>query len=238
MAERDIGRVACIFKGDWDRSTTYDRMDLVRYGTSSFICTKSGAVGTAPNLDEDHWLPSAGNGLGVVDFILKDRKTPINTCHECYDLDIEALRGYKHEWDQERNEIRSSCERLDLVYVTWFEDGKKWIKWERNGDPTVPGWKMFAQQVAGYFDENDHYVTCRKSYEGCRYNRPDDSDRKTPIYYIGHEEGDDVVWTPETPGKGKEFRETGFLSYLDPEHADDKDHLIHDESKFDPRDWA
>lgn len=70
MANIIIGRVAPLFKGEFDSSTTYDRLDIVLYKGSSYVCMFDGTSNIVPT-DETKWIMVASKGdMGRVDTYL------------------------------------------------------------------------------------------------------------------------------------------------------------------------
>lgn len=62
------GRVLLIPKGTYDAATTYEMLDLVRYGKSTFVCKKT-STGNTPdsNQDTEYWqlIATSGDVSGV-----------------------------------------------------------------------------------------------------------------------------------------------------------------------------
>ena len=61
MAQINIGRILPIFKGDWDDSTIYTKLDVVLYGGSSWVATAENS-GETPDTSATDWLMVAKRG--------------------------------------------------------------------------------------------------------------------------------------------------------------------------------
>lgn len=63
MANAVVGRVLIIPKGNYNPGETYQMLDLVNYGSGSWICKKT-STGNAPGAESEYWQLSASNGDG------------------------------------------------------------------------------------------------------------------------------------------------------------------------------
>lgn len=52
----DLGPVLSIPKGDWDASTTYERLNLVRHNSAAWICNVDTSIGVEPSEDSEDWF--------------------------------------------------------------------------------------------------------------------------------------------------------------------------------------
>ena len=78
MANIIIGRVAPLFKGEYDSAQKYNRMDIVSYQGSSYVCMYDETSNILPT-DETKWLLVAAKGdTGQVETYL-DFEQGINT---------------------------------------------------------------------------------------------------------------------------------------------------------------
>lgn len=59
MATTNLGRIALIPKGEWIAGATYKRLDVVRYGTGSFICL---TLTTSDPTNNTDWQLLASDG--------------------------------------------------------------------------------------------------------------------------------------------------------------------------------
>ena len=66
VSKQLIGKVAIVPKGVWNQSTRYEPLDLVVYGSSSFIALQAGK-GKIPNSKdgESYWELVAAGGAGT-----------------------------------------------------------------------------------------------------------------------------------------------------------------------------
>lgn len=51
----DLGPVLSVPKGDWNAATTYERLNIVRYNSSSWICNVATSKGVEPTEDSTDW---------------------------------------------------------------------------------------------------------------------------------------------------------------------------------------
>lgn len=51
----DLGPVLSVPKGDWNADTTYERLNLVRYNSASWICNVATSKGVEPTEDSTDW---------------------------------------------------------------------------------------------------------------------------------------------------------------------------------------
>ena len=61
MAQINIGRILPIFKGDWDNSTTYSKLDVVLYNGCSWVATAENS-GETPDTSANDWIMVAKGG--------------------------------------------------------------------------------------------------------------------------------------------------------------------------------
>ena len=52
----DLGPVLSIPRGDWEASTTYERLNLVRYNSATWICNVDTSIGVEPSEDSADWF--------------------------------------------------------------------------------------------------------------------------------------------------------------------------------------
>lgn len=60
MARQILGRVSVLFKGEYDPTTNYEKLDIVSYNGSSYACLKE-SVGILP-IDTNYWQLVAERG--------------------------------------------------------------------------------------------------------------------------------------------------------------------------------
>ena len=51
MAKQNLGRVAMVSKGEYSSATSYERLDIVTYEGSSYVCKKD-SIGNLPTNTE------------------------------------------------------------------------------------------------------------------------------------------------------------------------------------------
>jgi hypothetical protein len=51
----DLGPVLSVPKGDWNATTTYERLNLVRHNSASWICNVATSIGVEPTEDSTDW---------------------------------------------------------------------------------------------------------------------------------------------------------------------------------------
>lgn len=61
MANIIIGKIAPVFKGEWNTNVTYTRLDIVKYWGSSYVCIADSTIHTMPD-DTSNWLLVAEKG--------------------------------------------------------------------------------------------------------------------------------------------------------------------------------
>ena len=61
MANIIIGKVAPTFKGEWDSTVTYNRLDIVSYNGSSYGCVSDNVNNKIPT-NETYWKLVASKG--------------------------------------------------------------------------------------------------------------------------------------------------------------------------------
>ena len=59
--KRDLGRVATLWKGDWDPNERYEEMDEVRHGIANWICLED-CMNVEPGTDPQYWAPQVYDG--------------------------------------------------------------------------------------------------------------------------------------------------------------------------------
>lgn len=81
----DLGPVLSIPKGDWNADTTYERLNIVRYNSASWICNVATSKGVEPTEDSTDWYlqvkdtssVTSVNGMkGDVVIVLTETETP------------------------------------------------------------------------------------------------------------------------------------------------------------------
>ena len=60
MAKQILGRVSVLFKGEYEPTTNYEKLDIVSYNGSSYACLKE-SVGVLPT-DTNYWQLVAERG--------------------------------------------------------------------------------------------------------------------------------------------------------------------------------
>lgn len=72
-----IGRVAPVFKGEYDSANTYNRLDIVLKDGSSYVCLQDGTTGLEP--PSSNWLmvASKGNAGILFDTVTSDGRKEI-----------------------------------------------------------------------------------------------------------------------------------------------------------------
>lgn len=51
----DLGPVMMVPKGDWNAETTYERLNLVRYGATAWVCIVDTSIGVEPGEESTDW---------------------------------------------------------------------------------------------------------------------------------------------------------------------------------------
>lgn len=63
MAEKNLGKIAMTFAGDWDANTSYERLVAVTYQGSSWVSTRAVPAGIAPSsANATYWQKLAAKG--------------------------------------------------------------------------------------------------------------------------------------------------------------------------------
>lgn len=63
---KDAGRIGFRICGDYDPSATYEFLDVVYYGTASYVA-KKGTIGNSPEYDNEYWHILAGGNENIGD---------------------------------------------------------------------------------------------------------------------------------------------------------------------------
>lgn len=68
MANIIIGKIVPVFKGEWNKNTTYYKLDVVKYEGSSYACIGEPCINVVPSSDTSKWVLVAQKGdKGVAD---------------------------------------------------------------------------------------------------------------------------------------------------------------------------
>lgn len=74
MAQINLGRILPVFKGNWNSTVQYEKLDIVYYGGSSFVAkqaSKGNAPGTTEGYEDDYWIIVSRGG--TFDYLTEDQ---------------------------------------------------------------------------------------------------------------------------------------------------------------------
>lgn len=186
MATYNLGRVLPIFKGTWDNSTQYKRLDVVYWTTSSWVAI-SDNTNSEPNENNSNWLCIAKGSSNYSEWSEQDKNAIYSDFIQYFEApddgksyvrkneDWQAIQDF-HSYTGSRNNVdllginktNGACVKLSeslFNNVTEApEDGKQYVR--RNGDWETVGAAIDPElRNALEWDENlsDEYIFTNSS---------------------------------------------------------------------------